>query len=78
MRICEIRGRFLIGVLSGGAAVSARLCRLPEQEVHHPTTRILPQISLNSQIFLAENILPQISLTSQIFLAENILPQISL
>ena len=39
VRICDICGRFLIGVLPGGALVSARLCRLPEQEVYQPSNR---------------------------------------
>nr|DAO80127.1 MAG TPA: hypothetical protein [Caudoviricetes sp.] len=28
-------------LLSGGALVSARLCRLPEQEVHQPSMNVL-------------------------------------
>ena len=42
-----------VWVLSRGALVSARLCRLPEQEVHQPSKiDILPQISLCTDVRL--------------------------
>jgi len=42
-------------LFSGGALVSARLCRLPEQEVHQPSKKNLPRNPL------AESRLPQIA-----------------
>ena len=42
-------------LFSGGALVSARLCRLPEQEVHQPSKKNLPRNQL------AERRLPQIA-----------------
>ena len=48
--------------ISGGALVSARLCRLPEQEVHQPSKQwSLPQIARICTETLAEDVLPQIS-----------------
>ena len=42
-----------LGCLQGGALVSARLCRLPEQEVHQPNKiDILPRNPQNPQNFL--------------------------
>ena len=42
-----------LGCLQGGALVSARLCRLPEQEVHQPSKiDILPRNPQNPQNFL--------------------------
>ena len=57
----------LFGCLQGGALVSARLCRLPEQEVHQPRSapteqnRYSPTESTEPTELLAECILPQIS-----------------
>ncbi|EHJ39245.1 hypothetical protein HMPREF0673_01706, partial [Leyella stercorea DSM 18206] len=50
------------GALLGGALVSARLCRLPEQEVHQQSRRgeSVPQNTRNTQNLLAEKCLPQI------------------
>ena len=50
----------------GGAVVSARLCRLPEQELHQPSSTrtnitILPQNTQNPQNLLADKSLPQIA-----------------
>ena len=56
-----------LGCLQGGALVSARLCRLPEQEVHQPRSaptkqnRYSPTESTEPTELLAECILPQIS-----------------
>ena len=61
----------------GGALVSARLCRLPEQEVHQPSksctnrARTAPSASP-----ISSNILPQNTQNSQNLLLR-ILPQIS-
>ena len=78
MRICEIRGRFLIGVLSGGAAVPAA----PTKQSYLPTdftefTELLSGGAAVSAAPTEQSCLPQISLNSRIFLAENILPRIS-
>ena len=56
-----------LGCLQGGALVSARLCRLPEQEVHQPSkkctkqNRYSPTESTEPTELLAECILPQIA-----------------
>ena len=64
--------------ISGGALVSARLCRLPEQEVHQPSKQwSLPQIAQIYTELLAEWSLPQIARICTELLAECILPQIS-
>ena len=72
-----------LGCLQGGALVSARLCRLPEQEVHQPRSaptkqnRYSPTESTEPTELLAECILPQIAQIDTELLAECILPQIS-
>ena len=72
-----------LGCLQGGALVSARLCRLPEQEVHQarsaPTeqNRYSPTESTEPTELLAECILPQIAQIYTELLVECVLPQIS-
>ena len=65
---------------AGGALVSARLCRLPEQEVHQPSKKCTNIKSSHrfhrfTQKFIAEKRLPQISQNSQKFIAEKKIPQ---
>ena len=49
--IISIPLRFL-----GGALVSARLCRLPEQEVHHPSKRFFQGVHLSQVHQLSKNV----------------------
>ena len=61
----------------GGALVSARLCRLPEQEVHQPSKKCTNRArTAPSASPLRSNILPQNTQNSQNLLLR-ILPQIS-
>ena len=61
----------------GGALVSARLCRLPEQEVHQPSKKCANRArAAPSASPISSNILPQNTQNSQNLLLR-ILPQIS-
>ena len=61
----------------GGALVSARLCRLPEQEVHQPSKKCTNRArAAPSASPISSNILPQNTQNSQNLLLR-ILPQIS-
>ena len=61
----------------GGALVSARLCRLPEQEVHQPSKKCTNRArTAPSASPISSNILPQNTQNSQNLLLR-ILPQIS-
>ena len=52
--------------ISGGALVSARLCRLPEQEVHQPSKqRFSHRFHRSTQMVRVRKILPQIAQNSQ-------------
>ena len=56
--------------------VSARLCRLPEQELHQQNKQgYRPQNARNTQNLLAEKYLPQNAQNAQNLLAEKYLPQ---
>ena len=83
MRICEIRGRFLIGVLSGGAAVPAA----PTEQSYLPTdfTEFTELLSGGAAVPAAPTkhsctnivILPRNPQNSQKLLAEKSFPRIS-